>query len=322
MIAHGNKQISEIVYARKASEGGGAVRLTNIIRGAQVVFGGLRPSLVWQLLVATKAAILAAFGQTDGKAVIKATNAYLNALAATDPTKATALAGFINEDPMLVCSLGLKPQGVEMPIRKLVGDGVAWIDTPYHASNNTYMKFVGSVPRGTDGGVFGCCYKNGDYYGMYVYRINTNRFEVLVRPSFSNVSNNSNTGVHILEIDSSGFYEDGTKRWSVTANTFTTEHTIGLFYVKPPYKKISNSNAVSLEIRESGNEVANLVSFQLGEHRTAEQCYPKVEQAVGTKGMIDLVTGLFHPNSNTSGSFTIEYTLPDGTPWTPLNQTP
>ena len=73
MIIHGNKQISERWYARKASEGGGAVRLTNIIRGAQVVFGGLKPSFAW-LEKATKAAILAAFGQTDGKAVIKATN--------------------------------------------------------------------------------------------------------------------------------------------------------------------------------------------------------------------------------------------------------
>ena len=117
MITHGNKQISEIVYARKASEGGGAVRLTNIIRGAQVVFGGLKPDVKTWLKYATKAAILAAFGQTDGKAVIKATNAYLNALAATDPTKASSLAGFINEDPMLVCSLGLQPQGVTMPIR-------------------------------------------------------------------------------------------------------------------------------------------------------------------------------------------------------------
>lgn len=100
MITHGNKQISEIVYARKASEGGGAVRLTNIIRGAQVVFGDLMPSFGW-LEKATKAAILAAFGVVDGKAVIKATNAYLNALVVTDQTKASALAGFINEDPML-----------------------------------------------------------------------------------------------------------------------------------------------------------------------------------------------------------------------------
>ena len=84
MITHGNKQISEIVYARKAYDGGGAVRLTNIIRGAQLVFGRLAPSFGW-LTGATNTAILAAFGETDGKAVIKATNAYLNALAATDP---------------------------------------------------------------------------------------------------------------------------------------------------------------------------------------------------------------------------------------------
>ena len=95
MIIHGNKQISELWYARKASEGGGAVRLTNIIRGAQVVFGGLYPKVAW-LEKATRAAILAAFGQDDGYAVLGATNAYLNALAATDPTKASALAGFIN----------------------------------------------------------------------------------------------------------------------------------------------------------------------------------------------------------------------------------
>ena len=123
MITHGNKQISEIVYARKSSEGGGAVRLTNIIRGAQVVFGGLYPGVKTWLRGSTNAAILAAFGQTDGKAVIKATNAYLNALAATDPTKASALAGFINEDPMLICSLvetGKK--------RYLSSDGYAKID--------------------------------------------------------------------------------------------------------------------------------------------------------------------------------------------------
>lgn len=39
-------------------------------------------------------------------------------------------------------------------------------------------------------------------------------------------------------------------------------------------------------------------------------------------GMLDTLTGTFYPNANTSGSFSIAYTLPDGTPWTPLNQTP
>lgn len=98
MITHGNKKISEIVYARKDSEGGGAVRLTNIIRGAQVVFGGIVLTVNW-LRFATIEAILAAFGKTDGNAVIKATNAYLNQLAASDRDKATALVGVLNANP-------------------------------------------------------------------------------------------------------------------------------------------------------------------------------------------------------------------------------
>lgn len=48
--------------------------------------------LGWQAMQA----IVAAFGQRDGTAVIKATNAYLNQLAASDRDKATALAAAIN----------------------------------------------------------------------------------------------------------------------------------------------------------------------------------------------------------------------------------
>ena len=55
---------------------------------------------VWPwLTIAAQQAIRGAFGQRDGKAVIKATNAYLNQLAASGQAgkdKATALAGFIN----------------------------------------------------------------------------------------------------------------------------------------------------------------------------------------------------------------------------------
>lgn len=89
-------------------------------------------NLVWGsdwLTVAAQKAIRGAFGQRDGMAVIKATNAYLNQLAASDRDKATALAGFINEDPMMVCSLGLQPQGVTMPIRKIVGNGSGYFTT-------------------------------------------------------------------------------------------------------------------------------------------------------------------------------------------------
>lgn len=53
---------------------------------------------------ATQLAILAAFG-AEGTEVIRKTNDYLNRIVTTDPQRALLLAGFINEDPMLVCSL-------------------------------------------------------------------------------------------------------------------------------------------------------------------------------------------------------------------------
>ena len=98
-------------------------------------------NLVWPawpwLSKAAKQAIVGAFGQRDGTAVINATNAYLNQLAASGQAgkdKATALAGFINEDPMMVCSLGLEVELTtlpKMPIRFIKNDanGNAYIDT-------------------------------------------------------------------------------------------------------------------------------------------------------------------------------------------------
>jgi hypothetical protein len=53
----------------------------------------------WLLKDAAIRAILGAFGQRDGWAVINATNAYLNQLAASDRDKATALADYLNSSP-------------------------------------------------------------------------------------------------------------------------------------------------------------------------------------------------------------------------------
>ena len=66
--------------------------------GGKMVFGNN-----W-LLPLTQQAIVAAFG-AEGTEVIAKTNNYLNRIATTDPQRALLLAGFINEDPLLVCSL-------------------------------------------------------------------------------------------------------------------------------------------------------------------------------------------------------------------------
>ena len=97
------------------------------------------PYSYW-LYPTTKTTILAAFGATDGTVVIAATNAYLDGIAASDKVKATALAALINEDPMMVCSLGLEPQGVTMPVRWITktGTGNTMTFAGYRQNNNTH----------------------------------------------------------------------------------------------------------------------------------------------------------------------------------------
>ena len=295
MITHGNKQISEIVYARKASEGGGAVRLTNIIRGAQVVFGGLYPDVKDWLSDATKAAILAAFGQDDGYAVLGATNAYLNALAATDPTKASALAGFINEDPMLVCSLGLQPQGVEMPIRlatirnKSVSNHLyngLILPTPFSqvgkmemtilAPHNNTMILSGATSNTGMNGYYSFGGNNSLGVGT-ITRIGTWTLNVLVSVGLNFATNTKAQNVRIAGwANTSWNYDLTIKQWDILAVDDTT----------PLYQ---------------------LVPFKTKEE---EICF------------FNLVDFTLHHNVYTD-PFTESYVEQDGvTPWTPRNQTP
>ena len=295
MITHGNKQISEIVYARKASDGGGAVRLTNIIRGAQVVFGGLKQKVAL-LMKATKAAILAAFGQTDGYAVIKATNAYLNALDATDPTKAFALAGFINEDPMMVCSLGIQPQGVTMPIRWLVGDGTATVTTSILAYPSTKIHMVYLITSFTtsnkklivSGKKWNSLYTT---YGLYINSSSKRYFNAgETRELNTNISLNT---VYDLQLDAS--------KTTCTING-----------------NVIGKSSFPGTVTDSGfiHNIAGRTQFiEINEH--------KLVPFIGThrNGMVDLTTADFCPNSG--NAFTDAYTFQDGvTTWTPLNQTP
>lgn len=298
MITHGKKQISEIVYARKASEGGGTVRLTNIIRGAQVVFGGKVPFNVW-LTDATTTAILAAFGVVDGKAVIKATNAYLNALAATDTTKASALAGFINEDPMLVCSLGLQPQGVDMPIRTLVGNGTSYLKSGFTPRSGveftiTYHTFlVKYSSRQIEG------WNSGQWWG-----INGNRSTFGQNGIGASFNVNELSEIQIRYTGSGGtpLYLNDTKAGGTpgfAAAEFNAYHINGW------NNECMRDKRADVIIVENNSEVKHFIPYL---NKTAE----KVR-------WFDLLSESF---GNQVGEFTEAFYLPDGTPWTPLNQTP
>ena len=309
MITHGKKQISEIVYARKSSEGGGAVRLTNIIRGAQVVFGGLYPDVKMWLTGATNTAILAAFGQTDGKAVIKATNAYLNGIAATDPTKAYALAGFINEDPMLVCSL------VETgKVREMYSDDNAYIELNLQINSITSDSTIGYRLRNAS--------YTGNKTAMYGAKVNYNNNDLSISlgawdnngqayigygMSYSNSwSYTKDTKPHTIRLANNTAYFDGEIKKSYSPNNFTTNPLL-LYRVSGgggDVKGIDTNTAIFF---------ASIKDIEIN-----IEMYPFIRN--GENGMLDIISGTFYPNANTSGSFIIAYTLPDGTPWTPLNQ--
>lgn len=314
MIAHGRKQISEMVYARKASEGGGAVRLTNMIRGGSVVFGGLEPGPFprnW-LTGATATAILAAFGQTDGKAVIKATNRYLNGIAATDPTKAQALAAFINEDPMMVCSLGLSVEGVAMPIRYSVGGHGNCIDSGVYGTNQTHLKYRGILIEDSGNGygmigIFGsdesynsrnftawlrykdCNSDSIGYGGQQLYQ-NSIPMTPLLTPFVLDA--NARIWTNTLE--------NGTTNWSKTfslSGSYTTPSTMCLLsWRRGTITRDSAYNGCAEAILY--NENKHLIPFRRN----------------NTMGMIDLETGNM---ATVIGTLTEAFYLPDGTPWTP-----
>lgn len=290
MIAHGRKQISEMVYARRASEGGGAVRLTNMIRGGAVVFGGLKPSFKW-LTGATKRAILAAFGVSDGTAVIKATNRYLNVLAATDPTKAQALAGYINEDPMMVCSLGLSVEGVTMPIRYLDFADGGKIAMPRLLTTNDqieYSCFGEFLLFGRTGGAGAPGFAIRHMIGS------VNIYAIQQYVSWASVFSpiNATTEYHVR-------LNMSTKK--MTVDGFTGERNFDWSGLQT----ICNLASVSM------------VKLKLRYLNISELQYiPFVSET--REGLLDLGSMTLNPNIDTGKPKA--YYLRNGQPWTPLNQ--
>ena len=261
-------------------------------------------NLVWTywLKHATWEAILGAFGQTDGTAVIKATNAYLNQLAASGQAgkdKATALAGFINEDPMMVCSLGLEPQGVTMPIRWLVGDGAgstgAYILTNYKPTNATTIdtmfelgstsnNYCGIFSGDTNYGHVDCF-----YWSNVFYYFNDRSYRVAM----------GNTYRLVDEGGSQKMYKNGTldATWTISKGTFTSNTPIALFC-------LNRNNSISYRgpHKFAWFKVDNVLNLVPYKHPTQGN------------GMLDLVNAVFYPNAGTG-----QFTIPDisYTPSTP-----
>jgi hypothetical protein len=235
---------------------------------------------------------VAAFG-AEGTEVIRKTNDYLNAIALTDPQRALQLAGFINEDPMLVCSL------VETSkTRWLVGDGKAYVDTGIipggrklatkskfyiEGTNTLWATMVGS-------GVS----DNTDNYRPICKNTSTNQWRLKIG-GYNTYYPNADSKPHTVEVNTpQGMYIlDGVVLDSTTQRSVPASNTRSLW--------IFDDNGGGGE-----NATGGCAFVQIIEQEDIAHFLPYNN---GTEsGMLDIISGTFHPNANTSGSFTIAIT--------------
>jgi hypothetical protein len=244
--------------------------------------------ITW-LLSATKQAIVAAFGSAEGTEVIAKTNDYLNRIATTDPQRALLLAGFINEDPMLVCSL------VETSkTRWLVGDGVAYINTGISARKtlNVEIKTSKIVRVSGENLLLG---SGVNWSNMYGINWSPNNAKVIPYIYYDGVSTASGLPTEgVFTLNQSGFYIDGVQYLSKSPTTNGSDREIYIFCVNLGNVSYgSKYNNAYTYFTENGADIAHFIPH-LRPNREA--------------GMLDIISGTFHPNANTQGTFTIQLT--------------
>jgi hypothetical protein len=246
--------------------------------GGKMVIGGK-----W-LLSATLQAIVAAFG-AEGTEVIRKTNEYLNRIATTDPQRALLLAGFINEDPLLVTSL------VETSkVRTLTGTANAYIDTGYKPTSTTILEAFYALLVSE----YSSCGSRLNYgTDMFVIHNGPNiQFNIGTQTVTTGINTSLNT-FYKLRLDAQGkaFVNDNV--WNT--NKFNGNNFNIWLFANNNGGAVHNSNGAIYEyatIYEGADQVAHFVPCQHG----------------GENGMLDIISGTFHPNANTAGAFTIQIT--------------
>ena len=262
----------------------------------------------WLLSGAARNAIMAAFG-VDGTAVIRATNEYLNGIAAqgqAGKAKATALAGFINEDPMMVCSLGLEPTLTTlpaMPWRLLTNDaqGQAYIDTNIKGNRNTEIeatfiigKYNSNLAITIFGTWVGATGENNAITPMLPLQGATVnraiRFGANLASAGLTTKYNLNT-LYTMKQNKEGVWMDGTKVISYNqTSTFTTPGTITFLKIKGAPDVYNCLSGGLAKARLGGDSPLEMYAFKRN----------------GVLGMIDVLHDVLYTNAG-SGQFTEEF---------------
>ena len=253
--------------------GFGRYRITAASLGSLDLLG----TFSW-LKAATQQAIMAAFG-VDGPAVIRATNEYLNGIAASDKAKATALAAYINEDPMMVCSLGLEPQGVTMPWRYIATDGNSHFDLGVTVTADSVVTYKGYVLcEYASGALFMAGTTSNNYmYGMY----NGSAATYVNYGTYISLGAFLTSGDMVVHFDKNKMYINGSLVATGTSQSLSGINTLGLFanhIGSNNFTRIQKQGNMCSEIEVDG---IKFVPFQDGD--TAKLLNLTASVAQGTK---------------------------------------
>ena len=212
-----------------------------------------------------------------------------------------ALVPFINEDPMLVCSL-IPELG---KIRWLVSAGAAYVDTGYKPSYKTNTECLFNKTE-YSGSPFGVRWGGSNVsYPTFGIQGERNTYGEWWRgrytgSEYANLNLSLNTEYHLIQVGTSAkFYlTSGTvaKDITTTSNTYTNSFvsTYNLYVMAKNDNGTNETGAVKvayLKITEDGQLIHHYVPF-VGATR---------------QGMVDAITGEYLPKQGT-GSFTISET--------------
>ncbi len=256
------------------------------------------------LTKATKQAILGAFGD-DGLAVIKATNAYLDGIAASDRDKATALAGWLNtyaiEDAHIVYSL-VPTLNVD---RWLVGDGSAWINT----NMNIYSDIGYEIKADCTGTSYGArlmgASNNSSYYAQVKW-VSGNRYHVQTGGGTTEQFFTVGTEADIL-VDGGSPTSPATVTINGTVVSTTLPRVNPMILMNPFYIFAMNTGSTAAD--KAKCKIAKVALWSATMDTSKDNPYawfvPFIRNNVN--GMLDLIGGTFYANAG-SGSFTISET--------------
>ena len=213
------------------------------------------------------------------------------------------LVPFINEDPMLIMSLvdGLGT-------RVIRSNNKAYINTKYIPNSTDDVRLIG-YQYSYNEWLFGTRKDTSDYYSFALNLTSSTTVRAYKFCSGASGENITSVQSYAGRID----YETNGNMFVLNGNEYTLP-TIVETSINAPVFLMGLNNTSGILQGTSGGGVGlfyienkrYLCSFKLGTTRTADQVSTGVAQAPGTCGMIDLLTGIFYPNANNRGYFTIE----------------